>query len=80
MKVRVLAFARLRELLGESRDVELRQGATIADLWDRLASSCSGLNDLVSSTRTAQNGHVVDRTRALSDGDEIALLPPSGGG
>jgi molybdopterin converting factor small subunit len=80
VKVRVVAFARVRELLGPSRDVELPPGSTAGALWDDLEKTCDDLPQLARSTRIARNGRVVRREEPLQDGDEIALLPPAGGG
>lgn len=81
MTVRVLAFARLRELLGfGERGVELARGATASDLWNLLAAQQPALDAFTRSARLARNGAIVDGSAALSEGDEIALLPPVGGG
>ena len=81
MQVRVLAFARLRELLGFGiRDVELPDDATIDVLWDNLARETRGLDGLRGSTRFARNGALAASAAALHDGDEVALMPPVGGG
>jgi molybdopterin converting factor small subunit len=81
MKIRVLAFARLRELLGFStRELDLDDGATVADVWARLAREAAGLDGLRASTRFARNGALAAATVGLRDGDEVALLPPVGGG
>lgn len=81
MHVRVLAFARLRELLGAGeRELDLAEGATVADVWARLARDVSGLEGLRASTRFARNGVLAAASTALHDGDELALLPPIGGG
>jgi molybdopterin synthase catalytic subunit len=81
LKIRVLAFARLRELLGfSSRELDVDDGATVADVWARLAREVAGLDGLRASTRFARNGALAAATVAVRDGDEIALLPPVGGG
>ena len=81
MTVRVLAFARLRELLGfGERGMQLADGATARDLWNLLAAQQPELDAFASSARLARNGTLVDGSAALGDGDEIALLPPVGGG
>ena len=81
MTARVLAFARLRELLGfgEAR-VDVPDGTTIDGLWARLAQEAPPLAELRASTRFARNGELVAGTAVVHDGDEIALLPPVGGG
>lgn len=81
MRVRVLAFARVRELLGEgAHDLELPGGSTAGDAWNVLAQRADGLRALAQSTRVARNGRIVTSTEPLHDGDELALLPPAGGG
>lgn len=81
MRVRVLAFARLRELLGGGvHDLEVASPATLADVWRALEGRCAQISDLASSTRLARNGRIAEPGAAVSEGDEIALLPPVGGG
>jgi molybdopterin synthase catalytic subunit len=81
MRVRIVPFARLREVVGAAtvfRDVPA--GATAGAVWDELAREFPPLAELAGSTRLARNGHFVDRFAALAEGDELALLPPYGGG
>jgi molybdopterin converting factor small subunit len=78
---RVLAFARLRELLGfGERLVGVLEGTTIDGMWAQLELDAPRLAALRASTRFARNGEVVDGSATIRDGDEIALLPPVGGG
>jgi molybdopterin converting factor small subunit len=81
MKVRVLAFARLRDLLGAREQVlELAENAAIADAWASLARACGDLEAERASTRAARNGELAPFSERLHDGDELAFLPPVGGG
>lgn len=81
MTIRVLAFARLREILGTpDRALELPAGARIEDAWAALARERRGLESERSSARAARNGSIVPFDAPLSEGDEIAFLPPVGGG
>ncbi|MGD0967188.1 MAG: MoaD/ThiS family protein [Candidatus Aquilonibacter sp.] len=82
MTVRVRAFARMRELLGESEfELVLPDGATLVDCWEALRARNRKVDALASSTRIARNGHVAALLdERVADGDEIALLPPVGGG
>lgn len=81
MTVHLLAFARLRELL-EARETPLvlADGATAQSAWDALAERVPALAPLGPSTRFACNGKLVVGDEVLHDGDELALLPPVGGG
>jgi molybdopterin synthase catalytic subunit len=79
--VRVLAFARLRELLGfGERLVEVPAGSTLDGLWSQLAGDLPALQELRASTRFARNGVLAGGAAPVAEGDEIALLPPVGGG
>ena len=69
----------MRELLGYAeREVELPAAASVEDLWRAIGSP--ELDALRASTRLARNGVLADAATLLSDGDEVALLPPVGGG
>ena len=79
--IRVVAFARVRELVGFSeREFGLADVPTAGALWSRLEHDVPALLPLRESTRIARNGLIVDDTAPLAEGDEIALLPPVGGG
>jgi len=80
--VRVRAFARMRELLGEGEfDLVLPHGATLVDCWEALRGRSHTVDALAAVTRVARNGRVAAvLDERVADGDEIALLPPVGGG
>lgn len=81
MRVRVVAFARLREILGEFYTLESPDGSTAGELWTALAAGHPRLVPFAGSTRLARNGRMLsDRSEVMQDGDELALLPPVGGG
>lgn len=80
-RVRVLAFARIAELLGTREEVlELGAETRVADVWSALTARISELGTLESSTRAARNGRIAAFDEPVADGDEIAFLPPVGGG
>jgi MoaE-MoaD fusion protein len=81
MRVRVLLFAALREGVGEkSLDLELRDSATLADLLARLEADHAALARYRGRMLVAVNQERAPLATPLSDGDEIALLPPVSGG
>jgi molybdopterin converting factor subunit 1 len=81
VRINVLAFARVREILGSNEtDMELPGASTVRDLWNILAERHGDLTRFESSIRFARNGTIVQPQTQLHDGDEVALLPPVSGG
>ena len=69
-------FAGLRERAGVSeRELELAEGARVADVWAPL-----GLGQEPGGLVYAVNRSYVERDRVLADGDEVAVIPPVSGG
>ena len=80
MRIRTLLFATYRDLAGtDELEVELPDGATAADLVERLRSR-KGLDGLPREPALAVNQVYASAGTSLSDGDEVALLPPVAGG
>jgi molybdopterin synthase catalytic subunit len=76
VKVRVRLFAALRERAGTNNvEVDLPEGSAVADVWPEL-----GLGEEPAGLVYALNRSYVDRTAAVSPGDEIAVIPPVSGG
>ena len=69
-------FAGLREQAGTAeRELELPPGARLADVWAPL-----GLGKEPEGLLYAVNKEYAPADRRLSDGDEVALIPPVSGG
>jgi len=76
VRITVKLFAGLRERAGENeRDLELDAGARVADVWTPL-----GLGEEPEGLLYAVNKEYAAADRRLSDGDEVALIPPVSGG
>jgi len=81
VRVTVKLFARLRDIAGApelSRDVE--PGATIRTVWRDLANQFPELANYERSISSAVNADYAKMDQILSDGDEVAFLPPVSGG
>ena len=76
MRVTVRLFAGLREQAGISeQELELPEGARLADVWAPLA-----LGEEPDGLLYAVNKEYASSERRLSEGDEVALIPPVSGG
>ena len=81
MMIRVLCFAAYRDLAGTSElMMELPEGSRVGDLVSGLRARGGGWSRLPERPAVAVNMEYADPARALSDGDEVALIPPVSGG
>jgi molybdopterin synthase catalytic subunit/molybdopterin converting factor small subunit len=76
VRIVVKLFAGLRERAGwGERELELPEGARVADVWTPL-----GLGEEPEGLLYAVNREYAPAERRLSEGDEVALIPPVSGG
>jgi MoaE-MoaD fusion protein len=80
MRVRVLSFGSLREMLAPELEIELSDSATAGDAWRALREEYPALARYEGSVAIAVNESFATQTTALNAGDEVALLPPVSGG
>jgi molybdopterin converting factor subunit 1 len=81
MRVRVLLFARARELAGRDAVlVEVPAGATVAQLRERLAAEVPALANFVHRCGLAVGGEYAVDGDTVPEGAEVALIPPVSGG
>lgn len=79
--VEVQLFASVREAIGQDRvRVSLDVGARAADVLEALAREYPSVGAARRSLAIAVNQEVVGPGHPLSAGDEVALIPPVGGG
>jgi sulfur-carrier protein len=92
MIVHIKAFANFRDILGKDMDVEVKDCSTIKDLLDDLISSrrrlksalfdeSGQIKEYVILMKNRKNINSLDGLQTmLSEGDEVAILPPVAGG
>jgi molybdopterin converting factor subunit 1 len=81
MRVTVRLFARLRDIAGSgelARDVAA--GSTVAAVWRALVSDFPEMARYEASISSAVNADYAKMDARVSEGDEIAFLPPVSGG
>jgi molybdopterin converting factor subunit 1 len=79
--VRARLFARLREQAGSDLEtLELPAGSTVAAVYDALRKAHPALEGDRGAVRAALNQEFADWDVIVSDGDEVAFIPPVSGG
>ncbi len=92
MKVHIRAFANFRDILGKDRDIEIKEGSTVGDLLQSLISANKNLRAAIFDDAGKVREYVIimknrknieslhGMKTKLSEGDEVAILPPVAGG
>jgi len=81
MKIEVLLFARLRELVGHDRVVVRRQELlTVRDVWDALRAQYPQVEGFGKSLLVSVNQEFASWDTAVREDDELAFFPPVSGG
>ncbi len=83
MKLQVLFFSVLRDIVGEDRlqiEMPTSEGVTVASLLDQLYLDYPKLRDWDSSLLISADLDYVDRDAELTENQEVAIMPPVQGG
>jgi molybdopterin converting factor subunit 1 len=81
VRVTVKLFARLRDIAGAADIVrQVQPGATVRSLWRELAAEFTDFVAYERSISAAVNANYARMDDTLSEGDEVAFLPPVSGG
>jgi molybdopterin synthase catalytic subunit len=81
MRIRVLFFGQLREIVGTPEEsADLSEGAKLEDLFERYGRRFPKFAEFRPSIAVSVNQEYADPKRELANGDEVAFLPPVSGG
>jgi molybdopterin converting factor subunit 1 len=81
MRVTVRLFARLRDLAGAGELVrDVSAPATVQTVWDGLVADLPALVEYERTMSVAVNAEYARMAAPVSEGDEVAFLPPVSGG
>lgn len=81
MRVRVLFFGQLKDIVGRAEDVaELSEGARVADLYARYGNRFPRLAAFRDSVVPSLNQEFAEWQAPLAADDEVGFLPPVSGG
>ena len=81
MRIKVRLFARLRELVGAGElERDVPGDATVRTVWESLTREYPQIAEYADSMSCAVNIDYARMNTAVSEGDEVAFLPPVSGG
>jgi molybdopterin converting factor small subunit len=81
MKVRVLVFSVLRDIVGaEELEREVQEGALVGDLLEGMMVEWPSLRDWDGRILLAVDQEYAGKETVLSEGAEVAVMPPVQGG
>lgn len=81
IRITALLFGQAREITGaQSIDIELDQPASVESAFNALKSRYPKLAEMERSLLFAVNEEYASKSQALSEGDQMAILPPVSGG
>ena len=81
MRVRVLFFGRLKDIVGRAEEqAEVSDGARVEDLFERYGRNFPELARFRASVVASVNQEFAEWRAPLAAGDEVAFLPPVSGG
>ena len=81
MKVKVKYFAVCREMFNrDEEEMELPDGAVLMDVLKRLEGEWPEIPEYYEVMQMSVNWEYATEQTELSDGDEVALIPPVTGG
>ena len=77
----VRLFARLKDLAGaDAFEMQVPSGASVQQVWDALAAAHPAVAPYRPVSSCAVNEEYAAFATVLSEGDEVAFLPPVSGG
>jgi molybdopterin converting factor subunit 1 len=81
MRITILVFAGLRDLVGAPRlDRDVAAGSTVEDVWRALAGEFPAVAPHRAALSAALNAGYARFSTTVAEGDEVAFLPPVSGG
>jgi MoaE-MoaD fusion protein len=81
MHVKVLFFGMLKDIVGAAEEqLNVSEGAQLESIFDLYADRFPRLRQMAGSIVLARNQEFSDVSACVSEGDEVAFLPPVSGG
>lgn len=81
MRIRVLLFGQLKDIIGQPEEsLDLQPGTSLSDLMAHYGKRFPRFKPIAPSIACSVNREYAPASAVLQDGDEVGLLPPVSGG
>ena len=80
MKLKIRTYASVKELLGESFEIEVKDGSTIEDLKKKIVVMNPETAGLLNICRFAVNESIVNEKTEIKEDEHVHIIPPASGG
>ena len=80
MKLKIRTYASVKELLGESFEIEVKDGCTIEELKKEIVIRKPETAELINICRFAVNESIVNENTEIKEHEHVHIIPPASGG
>jgi molybdopterin converting factor small subunit len=80
MKLKIRTYASIKELLGESFEIDVNDRCTIEELKKKIAAIKPESAGLLNICRFAINESIVNDETQIKEDEHVHIIPPSSGG
>jgi molybdopterin converting factor small subunit len=80
MKLKINTYAAVKELFGESFEMEIENGSTIDELREKIIKINPASAGIINKCRFAINESIVNGNTLIKEVENVHIIPPSSGG
>jgi sulfur-carrier protein len=80
MKLKIRTYASVKEIFGESFELEVNDGCTIEELKKRIVLVKPEAAGLINICRFAVNESIVNDKTQIKEDEHVHIIPPASGG
>ena len=80
MKLKIRTYASVKEMLGESFEIEVNDGCTIEELKKKIVVMNPKIAEMIYICRFAVYESIVSDKTSIKEDEHVHIIPPSSGG
>jgi sulfur-carrier protein len=80
MKLKIRTYASIKELLGESFEIEVNNGCTVEELKKEIVAMNPTTAEMINICRFAVKESIVNDNTVIKEDEHVHIIPPASGG